>query len=125
MASRTMEISGITRGQYMSWFVTTQAANLISVRLYDDSTTYFNASKQSIDINPPLAIGSSFVQGDRLRLEITSSGYNSIKVWHNTSDISTDSGRRVGKVFVLSGEDYIDDDYNDVYVSISAWDKAY
>ena len=124
-SSKTFNLDRISKGQYMSWFITTQAANRITVKLYDDKKVYFEASKQSIDINPPLAQGADFVAGTGLRLQITSSGSNELQTWHNMSDISSSSGDCVGEVFTLSGEDYTDDDYNDVYVSISAWDKAH
>lgn len=114
----------IKKGQYMSWFVTTQAANKITVKLLDDHKVYFEASKKSVDIAPPLAQGAAFVENDHLRIQISSSGNKEVKTWHNMSDISSVNGTCVGEAFILSGEDYTDEDYNDVYVSISAWDKA-
>ena len=46
----------------MSWFVTTQAANRITVKLFDDTKVYFVASKKSVDINPPLALGAPDIE---------------------------------------------------------------
>ena len=123
--SKTFNVGAITKGMYMSWFITSQAANRITVKLFDDKKVYFEASKQSIDIDPPLAQGAAFVDGDNLKIQITSSGHDELQTWHNMSDISSASGDTVGKVFTLSGEDYIDNDYNDVYVSLSAWNKAH
>ena len=125
MVSITKDLGAITKGQYMSWFITTQAANRINVKLYDSVKTYVNSNKASIHIDPPLAQGAAFVEGDHLKLEISSSGWNDLKTCHNMSDILTDACTPVGKSFSLAGEDYTDNDYNDVYVSISAWDKAY
>ena len=124
-SSKTYSIAGITPGMYMSWFVTTQATNRITVKLFDDTKVYFESGKQSIDIDPPLALGADYVAGNNLKMTVTSSGNNEIKSWHNTSDISTADGGQAGRVFVFAGEDYIDSDYNDVYVSISAWKKAH
>lgn len=108
----------------MSWFVTTQAVNEITVKLYDDKKVYFEASKKVAEINPPLAQGAAFVEGNNLKLQISSSGTCDLKTWHNMTDISTSSGDCVGEVFTLAGEDFIDDDYNDVFVSISAWKSS-
>ena len=124
-SSKTYSIAGITPGMYMSWFVTTQAANRITVNLFDDTKVYFESSKQSIDIDPPLALGADYVAGNNLQITVTSSGNNEIESWHNTSDISAADGSQAGRVFVFAGEDYTDSDYNDVYVSISAWKKAH
>ena len=123
-SSKTYSIAGVTQGMYMLWFVTTQAANRITVKLFDDTKVYFEASKKSVDINPPLALGADYVAGNNLQMTVTSSGDNEIESWHNTSDISTAEGGQAGRVFVFAGEDYIDHDYNDIYVSISAWNKA-
>ena len=125
MKSITKDLGAITKGQYMSWFITTQAANRINVRLFDSAKTYVDSNKASIYIDPPLAQGAAFVEGDNLKLEISSSGWNDIRTWQNMSDILSDSCKPVGKSFSLAAEDYTDDDYNDVYVSISSWNKAY
>ena len=89
-----------------------------------DSFFYVEKSKASVNIEPPLAQGSAFLEGDGLKLEISSSGKEELQIWFNMSDITTTKGKCVGKVFTLVGEDYIDEDFNDIYVSISAWDKA-
>ena len=122
--TKTYSIAGVKPGMYMSWFVTTQAANRITVKLFDDSKTYFESSKQSIYIDPPLALGADYVAGNNLQITVTSSGNKEIVSWHNTSEISTADGGQAGRVFVFAGEDYTDNDYNDVYVSISAWNKV-
>lgn len=122
--TKTFHLDSITKGQYVSWFITTQAASLITVKLYDDKKVYFEESKHSINIEPPLAQGAAFVEGDNLKLLISSSSTYELKTWHKMSDISSSRGQCVGEIFTLAGEDYIDEDYNDVYVSLSAWKKA-
>lgn len=121
---KTFHLGEIQQGMYMSWFITTQTASLITVRLYDDDHEYVVASKQSTNIEPPLAQDAGYVKGKNLKIEIESNGVDEIRSWHNMSNISSESGDCVGKIFVLACEDYIDSDYNDVYVSISAWNKA-
>ena len=39
-------------------------------------------------------------------------------------DLTTDVGKCVGKTFSLVGEDYVDNDFNDICISISAWNKT-
>ena len=124
-AKKTIYLDRIKKGQFMSWFITTQAANRIHVKLYDDNHVYVNDSKQSRNIEPPLSQGSAFVYGYNLKMDISLDCNTEIKTWLNMSDISSVEGKCVGESFSLAGEDQTDDDYNDIYVSISAWDKAY
>lgn len=116
-------IIGIPKDYYMSWCVTTQADNTIRVKLYDDTTTYFDRSRRSVDILPPLALDASNVHGNELRLYIESSGSFPLKNNIVSYDITKKNGERVGKICDICIEDYLDDDYNDVCVSLVAWKK--
>lgn len=126
MATVKMKLEGFNKGQYVSWFVTTQAANTIKVKMYDSKKVYFDKQKSSMSIEPPLAQGSAFLEGDNAVVEIESVQAKDLKTWHNMMQISsaTDASQ-VGSCFVLAGEDQNDEDYNDVYVNITAWNKAY
>jgi hypothetical protein len=106
---------------YMSWCVTTQADNTIKAKLYDDTTTYFNESRRSLDILPPMAINASNVNGNNLRLYIESSGSFPLKSSIVSYNISTKTGASVGKIYDICIEDYIENDYNDVCISLVAW----
>lgn len=111
----------IPQGYFMSWFVTTQSSAKITVTLKDDSKTYFTESKQSADIDPPLAIGYSTICGDNLKLIVDIPQSSQIIGGPHSNDITTDDGTVVGKEFNLCLEDFIDKDYNDVAISIIAW----
>ena len=111
----------IPKGYFMSWFVTTQAAFNITVTLKDNSTTYFSESKQSMDIDPPLACGYSTVHGDDLKITVDIPQSSQILGGPHSNDITTDDGTVVGKEFNLCLEDSGDKDYNDVAISIIAW----
>jgi hypothetical protein len=113
----------IPKNYYMSWCVTTQADNTIKVKLYDDTTIYFNASRRSLDILPPMAINASNINGDNLRLYIESSGSFPLKSNIVSYNILTKAGTSVGKIYDICIEDYFDDDYNDVCISLVAWMK--
>lgn len=101
------------------------AANTISVKLYDSKTVYIDNSKTSLDMATPLAQGGAFVLGEGLTLEISSSGNNELRLSHSMTDITTDTGKCIGKSFALAGEDYTDDDFNDICISISSWNRTY
>lgn len=121
-----VNLVGFKKDQYVSWFVTSQAANTIKVKMYDETgTTYFDKQKSSTSINPPLAQGNDFLKGNDVVIEIESVQAKELKYWHNMMQIvSPNSGKQVGSCFVLAGEDYTDEDYNDVYVNITAWNQA-
>lgn len=126
IATKTLRLEGFLKGQFMSWFMTTQAANKISVRLYDSKKTYVNASRQSTNITPPLSTDSADIVGDNLSLEIKAQNAEKLEAWFNNMKIcSATSGVSVGNFFVLAGEDQVggDEDYNDICISITAWNK--
>ena len=111
----------IPKDYYMSWCVTTQADNTIKVKLYDSVSVYVNGSRRSIDIMPPLAINASNVNGEHLRLYIESSGIHKLKSNLVSYNLTAKNGAAVGIIYDICIEDYIDDDYNDVCVTIIAW----
>lgn len=111
----------IPKGYFMSWFVTTQAANKITVTLKDDSKEYFSASKQSTNIDPPLACNYSTIYGNNLKITVDIPKSSQILGGPHSNDITTDDGTIVGKEFNLCLEDSGDKDYNDVAISIIAW----
>lgn len=124
IATKTLRLEGFLQGQFMSWFMTTQAANKISVRLYDSKKEYVSASKQSTSITPPLSVGSGDIAGNNLTLEIKAENAEKLEAWFNNMKIcSASSGIAVGNFFVLAGEDQVggDEDYNDICISITAW----
>ncbi|MFY0629471.1 MAG: hypothetical protein JXR05_03760 [Flavobacteriaceae bacterium] len=105
----------------MSWFVTTQAAYLVNAKLFDNSKTYFEKSKQSININPPLAQGAEIIQGNNIRMIIEEPQSSNLRASINAYNITNDSGSVVGYGYNISIEDYLDEDFNDVCISLVAW----
>ena len=123
-SKKTILLDGVKKGQLISWFATTQAANTNTVKLYDDKTTYFENSKATVDMVPPLAQGYAVVEGDNLSIDVTTSGNCEWKLNHSMLDLTTDVGKCIGKTFSLVGEDSVDNDFNDICISISAWNKT-
>lgn len=121
MATKQWDVD-IPQGWFMSWFVTTQAANRMTVKLADNKITYFEASKQSTNVEPPLDTGCYSVKGTGLTLIVTVEGSNKLDGEPQKYDIkAAKGGEVVGKEFALCLEDGTDNDYNDVAVNIIAW----
>lgn len=111
----------IPKGYFMSWFITTQAANKVTVTLSDDKKTYMSKSRQRTQIAPPLDCYYSMVEGDNLKITVDIPSAKNILGAPHSNDITTDDGTVVGKEFTLCLEDDVDKDYNDVAISIIGW----
>ena len=117
----TIQLGAFDKGEYLSWFVTTQAANEVTITLRDDSKIYFSDKKQSVDIAPPLAVGNDVYTGNNLRLEISIPESDDIKALPTMSAVITNTGKVCGHNFICCGEDWTDEDYNDFYINIVGW----
>ncbi|ACF13137.1 conserved hypothetical protein [Chloroherpeton thalassium ATCC 35110] len=121
MAKKTFHIDSFQKGYFMSWFVTTQAAFLVKAKLYDSSKVYFEAQKQSVNIEPPLSTGYGTIMGNSLCLDIDEPQSANLDSSINTYNITTDTGAIVGYGYNICIEDQNDRDYNDVSISLVAW----
>ena len=121
---KTILLDGIKKGQLISWFATTQAANTNTVKLYDSQKLYFENSKATTNMEPPLVQGYAVVMGDNLSIDVTTSGKLELKLNHSMMDLTTDVGKCIGKTFSLVAEDSVDNDFNDICITISAWNKT-
>jgi len=120
MSSQEFDIA-FKSGYFMSWCVTTQAGNKITVKLYDNECVYFEKSQQSEERLPPLDMNISQIKGKNLKLKVTSSGNDALKSNLSSSNLTTPSGEEIGKTVNICIEDWTDDDYNDVLISLVAW----
>jgi len=121
MALKTFNIDSFPTGYYMSWLVTTQAAFLVKAKLSDDKKVYFDKSKKSTDINPPLALGADTIIGKKLSLTIDEPESSNIDSSINAYNITASDGSVVGYGYNICIEDQADKDYNDVCISLVAW----
>jgi len=121
MASKTFNIDSFPTGHYMSWFVTTQAAFMVKAKLSDDRTVYFEASKKSKNITPPLAQGAGDIKGKNLKLTIDEPDSSNLDSSINAYNITASDGSVVGYGYNICIEDQADKDYNDVCISLVAW----
>lgn len=121
MANKTFSIDSFPSGSFMSWFVTTQAAFTVHAKLYDSKTTYFEGSRTSTNISPPLNQGFSDILGSNVKISIDVPQSNDLKSSINTYNITNDSGAIVGYGYNICIEDSGDADYNDISISLIAW----
>jgi len=121
MASQTIKIQSFPQGYFMSWCVTTQAAFSTTVKLFDSSTVYFNATKKSTNVLPPLAIGANNIAGNNVQLTVDVPESSKLYVSLNNYSITATDGTIVGYGCNISIEDSNDNDYNDVCASLVAW----
>lgn len=117
----TIQLGEFEKGEYLSWFATTQAANEVTVTLKDSKKTYFSAKKKSINIAPPLAVGNADYVGSNLVLEISIPQSDEIRPLPSMNTIISDTGKVLGHSFTCCGEDWTDNDYNDFYINIVGW----
>lgn len=111
----------IPKGYFISWFITTQAANNVTVTIKDNKNEYLLNSKKGTDIKPELGVGAAMLEGDGLKVIVRVDNAKHLIGSPHSNDITTDNGTVVGKEFTLCLEDYIDEDYNDVAISIIGW----
>lgn len=116
-----IQLGEFEKGEYLSWFVTTQAANEVTVTLKDNKKTYFSAMKKSVNIAPPLAVGNDEYVGSNLVLEISIPQSDEVRPIPSMSSIISDTGKVLGHSFTCCGEDWTDNDYNDFYINIVGW----
>jgi hypothetical protein len=123
MASKTIKLSNIQPGEYLSWFATTQAAFQIRLKLFDSKKTYFEATRKNTNIDPPMAQGSAQYAGSDLQLfiDIPEASSANLDTFLNTFTLLTPEGTVVGHSFSCCGEDQTDKDYNDFYLNVMAW----
>lgn len=117
----TIRLDEFETGEYLSWFVTTQAAYKVTVTLKDDKNVYFSEDKESIAIKPPLSVGSEVYAGKNLVLEVSIPQSEDVRVLPSMNTMITDTGKILGHALTCCGEDWTDNDYNDFYINLVGW----
>jgi hypothetical protein len=110
----------IPKGYYMCLSFTTQAANRVFIKMYDEKKTYLDEERQSIEAEP-IITKSGIVEGDKLKLYLNIPASSKVEVRKVQKDITGEDGELIARVIVILVEDYIDYDFNDVILSITAW----
>ena len=121
MSSHHIPLEMIPQGWYMSWFMSTQAAYNICVTLKDSAGTYVNnACRQSTQFGV-LSEGFAQVAGTGMGIDVNISQSDNVLVVNHPVVVPNIQGVIVAQGYVLCFEDAGDQDFNDLYVSITAW----
>lgn len=120
MATKEVNVI-VPKGYFMSWFVTYQTSGKVSVCIEDRKKVYLDKKNVTGKDFNVLSNDCACVENDGLKVRIGVEYSEQLLGTPHSNDILTDSGDVVGKEFTLCLEDYVDNDYNDVCISIIAW----
>ncbi len=124
-ASLTFELEQFPKGYFLSWSVSTQCWNTVTVTLKVGNTTYFSVRKSGHDTNLKIISQDSRdhnCNGTPI-LTITVEEAKVLQQSVTSGAINDQRARKVGYVYDFCIEDSTDNDYNDVYVNIVGWAK--
>lgn len=126
MAKKEFNLTEIKKGYNIAWYVCTQTASTpLTVKLSDENgKQYFSCSKNNGSTNLQiLNQGHADVMGESLKLEIDIPASKEIKQSITANNVTDSVANKVGQVYAFCIEDWIDEDYNDIYVNIVGWSK--
>ena len=125
MASLSFELEQFPQGYFLVWDVLTQCGNTVNVTLKAGNTTYFSANKSNGSANLQLISNDSRDHNVNATpiLTITVNGSSTLKQSFTSGAINDQRARKVGYVYDFCIEDWVDDDYNDIYINIVGWAK--
>jgi hypothetical protein len=121
MATKTIGLSSIPQNWFMTWTMSTQAANNICVTLADSKTTYVSNQCRANKTFGNLAQGFQQVAGTGMQLTITVANATTLNTITSGYQVMLGDGTVVGQGVNILLEDSNDNDYNDLFVSILAW----
>lgn len=125
MANKVITFEGHKKGYNLCWYVCTQSWSKSVIRLYDNKgKEYFVVNKNLNDSSFHVwSQGNADFTGDKLFLSIDIPDSKEIKHSLMDTNINDSKGEQIGHVNALCIEDYIDEDYNDIYVNVTGWSK--
>lgn len=121
MATKTIPLELIPQGWYMSWFMATQAAFNVCVTLQDSVQAYVNNACRQSTAFGVLSEGFAQVAGSDMSLSINIASSDQILVVNHPVVVPNVKGIAVAQGYVLAFEDGDDQDFNDLYCTITAW----
>lgn len=126
MAKKEYKLPEITPGMYMSWNLSAQASRAHNISLKDTSgNVYFSYVKDHISTDPAfrfLGQGHCDVKGELILTDECNEA-SELKASIGANTITDNSGVTVGHSYEFCIEDWEDEDYNDIYVNVVAWNK--
>ncbi|MCD8136346.1 MAG: hypothetical protein LUH01_10535 [Parabacteroides gordonii] len=119
-------VEDVKKGDYMVWSVCSQAERTAMVELKDDSYVYATINKTSHSTElQDLTSGTKgclYKGGRNLRFEVTifdaSAPQQGCK---SVNGILDKKARFVGRTMSICIEDGIDNDFNDLYITLTSW----
>lgn len=120
MASATFNIPS-TQGKFMLWAWTTQAGNTFNVTLKDSASTYINNVARTSTNPLPINAGGSTVNGTNLQLTINCPQAGSLRCIPTADNIVDAVQGIVATTYTVVGEDAGDNDFNDVWFTVTFW----
>lgn len=127
MANReTYYLREFKKGDFMLWSVCSQCWNNFTVTIRDDKKEYavIRKSIQLTDLQKLSQEAAIYEGGSNLRIEVEFDGTNiDIKESPVSGGIMDAHGNTVGYSYTYCLEDDKDMDFNDAYITITAWRK--
>lgn len=127
MAKSVQKLTLIPQGWFFTWYMAAMTGFQDRVILQDSSTTYVDATSPGGSGNVSLlAQGNGKVIGTGLTLTVESPDAKPIQVAVTPATVfsPSGSGQMIAAGYTLCYEDASDNDFNDVFVSIMAWQKS-
>ncbi|MDX1996770.1 MAG: hypothetical protein SF066_03540 [Thermoanaerobaculia bacterium] len=121
MATKTIQLPNIPKNSWMSWSIASQAAFNICVTLQDSSKVYVNNQCRASTSFGYISQGYAQVAGTGMNMVISISSSDNIQTVLIPYSVPNPSGLNVGQGYNLLLEDSNDQDFNDLFVSIIAW----
>jgi len=124
MAQQVIPLSLIPQGWFMSWFMATQAAFDICVTLQDSAQAYVNGQCRQSTTFGVLDQGFAQVTGSNMSLTVNIASSDQIFVVNHPVVVPNVKGITVAQGYVFAFEDGDDQDFNDLYCTIMAWQSV-
>lgn len=105
----------------MLWAWTTQAGNTFKVTLKDSATTYINNVARTSTNPLPVNAGGSTVNGTGLKLTIDCPQAGSLRCIPTSDNIVDPALGIIATTYTVVGEDAGDNDFNDVFFTVTFW----
>lgn len=124
MTEISIPITAVQNGDKMSFCAYSRAQAKILITLDGKSNTYWKAEKK--DANTSLTnftgdvIGADYKDDDILVLNITNDQTTPLQQQMSVTGILNNEGKCVGHITTIVVEDYIDGDFNDYIITITA-----
>lgn len=122
----TFYLAEFKNNDYMLWSVCSQCYNTFTVRILDDKKEYAKVKKSntSTDVQKLEQKADFYGGGGNLRVEVEFNDHSvDIKESIISGGVVDAHSNTVGYSYTYCLEDWEDEDYNDVYITITAWRK--